>query len=111
MERADGGCAAHPDGGLSEWRTTLSWNRTALATVTVGAIVARVTFDRLGAVALLSLVAGGLLGCALMRESFQRRRETSVSVGCSVGGPAALMLSAAAAVACLVEVFALLSAL
>lgn len=64
------------DPGLQVERTALAWTRTALSLALAGAVVTRMTVDRLGAIALLlglatmiAAVAIGLLAGARFRRS------------------------------------------
>ncbi len=47
----------HPDPGIGNERTALAWQRTALAVLAAAAILSRLTFDRLGLLALVSVGA------------------------------------------------------
>lgn len=50
------------DTGSVRERTALAWQRTALALVAASAIVARLTFDRVGPLALVSVAAASVAG-------------------------------------------------
>ena len=55
--------------GASNARTALAWQRTALALVAGSAVIARLTFARVGAVALVGLVLAVMLGGWVLLES------------------------------------------
>lgn len=98
-----------PEPGLSNERTALAWQRTALSVVAGAAIMGRLTFDRLGIVALAVPGIAVCLGLWVFVESRwrydqqlgtrQRRRPR--------GGRAALSLMLGTALIALTEVFAL----
>lgn len=98
-----------PEPGLSNERTALAWQRTALSVVAGAAIMGRLTFDRLGTVALAVPGIAACLGLWVFVESRwryhqqlgtrQRRRPR--------GGRAALSLTLGTALIALTEVFAL----
>jgi uncharacterized membrane protein YidH (DUF202 family) len=61
--------AVGPDGGASNERTALAWQRTALALLAGAAVLSRVTLDTLGALALLSVaVALPMTGWVLVES-------------------------------------------
>jgi uncharacterized membrane protein YidH (DUF202 family) len=61
--------ATRSEHGSHNERTALAWQRTALSLVAAAAVVARLTLDRLGAFALLSLVVVLPLSLWVMVES------------------------------------------
>jgi len=90
------------DPGLQVERTSLAWTRTALALALAGAVVTRLTFDRLGVVAVtLGLVAvGSAVATATLAGA--RYRRATVSLGQSGTLPtdgAVLALASASALA------------
>lgn len=98
-----------PEPGLSNERTALAWQRTALSVVVGAAIMGRLTFDRLGVVA---LVVPGISACLALwvflesrwryrqqQGTLQRRRPR--------GGRAALSLTLGTVLIALTEVSAL----
>lgn len=65
------------DPGLQAERTALAWNRTALALTLAGAVVTRVTVERLGAIAvLLGLVAVAAAAATALLAGARYRRTT-----------------------------------
>lgn len=101
----------HSDPGLVNERTALAWQRTALSLIAGSVIVARLTFERLGAFALLSALIALPLSLWVFFES---RRRYAVDAGVrrwspSRSGRAAAALGAATAVLALTELAALLS--
>lgn len=97
------------DAGLSNERTALAWQRTALSLVAGAAILGRLTFSRLGFVAVVLLGAAVLLCLWVFAESRWRyvqqlgRRPRARGRG----GRAALSLTAATCLIALTEVAAL----
>lgn len=88
--------AFEPEAGVYNERTSLAWQRTALALVAGSAIVARLTLDRLGPVAVASLVLVLPLALWVMLESRGRyTRHAGVARPRSRGGraPTALVLA------------------
>lgn len=61
-----------PDPGVGNERTALAWQRTALALVAGSAILTRLTIDRLGAAALVSVLLAGPMGLWIFVESRRR---------------------------------------
>lgn len=103
--------ALMPDPGLGNERTALAWQRTALALVAGSAILARLTFDRLGVLALVSVVVALPLSVWVLVESrgryahdagVRRRRRPR-------GGRAPAALTVATAVLALTELAALVA--
>ena len=99
-----------PDPGLGNERTALAWQRTALSLLAGSAILARLTFDRLGPVALLSVAVAGPVGLWLFLESRGRyRHDAGVRRRPrSRGGRAPLALAVATVAAGLTELTALM---
>jgi uncharacterized membrane protein YidH (DUF202 family) len=58
-----------PDPGVYNERTALAWQRTALALLAGSAVVARLTLDRIGVLALVSLALTMPLALWVMAES------------------------------------------
>lgn len=92
---------AAPDPGLVNDRTALAWQRTALSLMAAAAILARLTFDRLGLLAVAALLMTLALAAWVLIESHGRyAHDAELRVRSrSRGGraPAAMAL----AVACL----------
>ena len=65
-----------PVHGRSAERTALAWQRTGLSVVVAAAVLARLTYDDLGAVAVLALVACLVL-CGWMLLGIRRRTPPS----------------------------------
>lgn len=97
------------DVGLSNERTALAWQRTALATTAGAAIMARLTFGRLGVPALVTLGAALVLSGWILLESRARYdHHTGVRLrSVPRGGVAPLVLSVAVAMMALTELAAL----
>jgi len=99
------------DLGLSNERTALAWQRTALSLVAGAAILGRLTFDRLG------FIAVGLLGAAIglclwvfAESGWRYAQQLGVRQRRSGrGGRAALFLTIAACLIAITEVGALAS--
>lgn len=89
------------DPGLANERTTLAWQRTALAIAAGAAVMARLTFADLGTPALLTLGAAFLLSGWVLLESRLRPRRSTRS------GRAAAWLAIAVVLMALVELAAL----
>jgi len=98
------------DAGESHERTALAWQRTALALVAGSAVLTRLTFERLGLLALVSVGLAAPLGLWLFRESRGRyRHEAGSPVPARTGSAAApLVLTLATSAVALVEIAALL---
>lgn len=96
------------DVGLANERTSLAWQRTALAIVASAAVLARLTFDRVGWVAAAVLGVAVLLGLWVFAESRWRyRRHLGPSHRSrGRGGRAALSLAVATALIAVVELVA-----
>lgn len=93
--------------GLADERTALAWQRTALAVVAGAAVMARLTFDSVGPLALVLL--GTALGLALwlvLEASTRYRRKSSPRP--PRGGRAPAVLSVAVALLATTELVALL---
>lgn len=100
-----------PDAGLSNERTALAWRRTALAAIAGAAIVARLTFDRLGTISVLALACAVAFAGWILAESYGRyQHHAAVRVRPrDRGGRAPLFLAAATMTTGMVELAALLS--
>jgi uncharacterized membrane protein YidH (DUF202 family) len=57
------------DAGIANERTALAWQRTALSLATGAAVLARLTFDRLGVVAVAALAVALALALWVLVES------------------------------------------
>ncbi|MFC9356667.1 DUF202 domain-containing protein [Rhodococcus sp. NPDC057014] len=88
------------DAGLANERTTLAWQRTALAIAAGGAILGRLTFGRLGFLAFAILALAITLSLCAFCESQGRSRRPR-------RGRATLALSSATALLAAVEALAL----
>jgi uncharacterized membrane protein YidH (DUF202 family) len=102
-----------PSPTVSNERTALAWQRTALALLAGSAIVARLTVDRIGALAVLSLVVVLPLAIWVMVES---RGRYSHDAGVRQrlrprGGRAPFVLAAATVLIALTELAALVASL
>jgi uncharacterized membrane protein YidH (DUF202 family) len=83
---------------MANERTALAWQRTALSLAVASALLARLTFDRLGLVALLSIVGLPLTLWVLLESRWRYSRETAGRAGMSSRdgrAPAALALATA----------------
>ncbi len=98
------------DAGESHERTALAWQRTALALVAGSAVLTRLTFERLGLLALISVGVVAPLGLWLMLESRGRHRRTAGPAATTRTGSAAapLVLTLATSAVAIVEIAALL---
>ncbi len=101
---------ARSDPGVGNERTALAWQRTALALMAGSAILARLTFDRLGALALLSVVVALPLSLWVLLES---RRRYAHDAGTRLrprlrGGRAPAALTIATAIIAITELAALI---
>ena len=98
------------DPGVGNERTALAWQRTALSLVAASAILTRLTFDRLGAVALTSVLLAAPLGLWIFLESRGRyEHDAGISRRArSRGGRAPLTLTIATVIVGLTELLALL---
>ncbi len=100
------------DPGAGNERTALAWQRTALALVAGSAILSRLTFERLGAVALASVILAAPMGLWVFVES---RGRYAHDAGInrrpqSRGGRAPLTLTIATLIVGFTELLALLVA-
>jgi uncharacterized membrane protein YidH (DUF202 family) len=104
------GSALSPDVGLSNERTALAWQRTALSVLAGAAVLGRLTFDRLGFVALALLGLAVVLCLWVFAESRWRYAQQlgHRPRGRDRGGRAALFLSLATLLIGLTEASALL---
>lgn len=98
-----------PARGAGVERTTLAWQRTALALVAGSAFLSRLTFERLGVAALLSVVVAAPLGCWLVAASRTRSRRAPGSGLYARGGLAPALLTAATAAVAVTELLAVVS--
>jgi uncharacterized membrane protein YidH (DUF202 family) len=64
--------------GVQNERTALAWQRTALSLMAGSALLARLTFDRLGAFSLASVLVGLPLGLWVFLESRRRYRHQAI---------------------------------
>ena len=99
------------DASESHERTALAWQRTALALVAGSAVLTRLTIDRLGLLALLSVGVAAPLGLWLLLESRFRHRHKAGNAGPTqtLNAAAPLVLMLATSVVALVEIAALLA--
>jgi uncharacterized membrane protein YidH (DUF202 family) len=99
------------DPGAGNERTALAWQRTALAIVAAAAILTRLTFDRLGVLALASVLVALPLGLWVLQESRGRYAHDSGERlrPRSRGGRAPAALAAATVVIALTELAALIA--
>jgi uncharacterized membrane protein YidH (DUF202 family) len=97
------------DPGLATDRTALAWQRTALATAAGAAIMARLTFDRLGPSALVTMAAAlGLSGWILLESRGRYRHDAGLRQRRRPrGGRAPLVLALAVGLIALTELIAL----
>ena len=101
-----------PTSGAGPERTGLAWQRTALAVLLASAVVGRLAVDRVGPIALTSVVVAGPLALWLAVVATSRGRDPAAAGGpVQLGAlrPAALALSVA--VLALVELTAVLAAI
>jgi hypothetical protein len=97
-----------PDPGAANERTALAWQRTALSVMAGSAALAKLTADRLGVAAMLSVVVGVPLGLWVMFESRARyRKSAGIATPRRRGGRAATALAVATFAVCLTELLAL----
>ncbi|WP_340537730.1 DUF202 domain-containing protein [Nocardioides sp. GXZ039] len=94
-----------PDVGLSNERTALAWQRTALSLLAGVAVVARLTFDDVGLLLLLPLGVAGLLALWVFAESRFRYRRPAAGV--RRGGRAPFALAVATVLIAAVELIAI----
>lgn len=97
------------DAGLSNERTALAWQRTALSLVAASAIMARLTWSTLGAPALALLSIALILGAWVFLESSARYCHDA-GTRCrqrSRGGRTPMALAAATALIAVTELAAL----
>jgi uncharacterized membrane protein YidH (DUF202 family) len=99
------------DPGAANERTALAWQRTALSVLAGSAALAKLTADRLGIAAMLSVVVGAPLALWVLVESRGRYRHTTGHRRRprGRGGRAAAALAVATVALCLVELVALLT--
>ena len=99
------------DAGESLARTALAWQRTALALAAGSAVLTRLTFERLGLLALVSVGVAAPLGLWLFLENRGRyRHEAGPAERTRTRSAAApLVLTLATSAVAIVELAALLS--
>ena len=99
------------DPGLSNERTALAWQRTALSLIVCATILARLTFGELGPVAVVILGLAIVLSMGVFLESRSRYRRAARSrMGSQLrGGRAPIAVSVATFMLCGTEVAVLLS--
>lgn len=95
------------DLGLSTERTELAWQRTALALVVAAAVMARLTFGRLGWVAVIVLAAAMLTGLWVFAQSGCTRAASSTPSHPTGKGTPALLLVAITSTLAAVELAAI----
>lgn len=102
--------SAPGDAGIANERTALAWQRTALSLVTAAAILARLTWTRLGVGALVVLSLAIVLAGWVFFESRSRYRRTACADThrTARGGKTSFLLAASAALLGAVELSALL---
>jgi putative membrane protein len=106
------------DPGLQGERTALAWSRTALALALAGAVMTRMTVDRLGAVAVLlglvavvaSVATGMLAVTRYHRSAVSLHERGSISTDGRVLALAAISVVAAGGMAALFVVWGMLDA-
>jgi uncharacterized membrane protein YidH (DUF202 family) len=98
--------AANRYGSANE-RTALAWQRTALSVVGGSAVLTRLTLDRLGAAAVVSVVVGVPLGMLLFVEGRSRYRRRAGDEPPRRGGRAPAALAFVTCVVGLTELVAL----
>ena len=97
-----------PDTGTPSARTELAWQRTALSLVAGSAVITRLTFARLGTVALAALlVALPLSGWVLLESRLRYRRDPGARRPRSRGGVPAAALALGTVIVAAVELAAL----
>ncbi|WP_110208812.1 DUF202 domain-containing protein [Nocardioides daejeonensis] len=98
------------DPGISNERTALAWQRTALSLVAGAAVIARLAIDETGPSVLVPLVVAGLLGLWIFAESRARYRHSAGHLQRSGGrgGRAALSLASATALIAIAELMMIL---
>ncbi|TIC88829.1 DUF202 domain-containing protein [Nocardioides sp. GY 10113] len=95
--------------GLSNERTALAWQRTALSLTVAAIAMGRVTFERLGGIAAAALTVAALLSAWVFVESRLRysTHHAAARRGRPRGGRAALALTTATTLIALTEIAAL----
>jgi uncharacterized membrane protein YidH (DUF202 family) len=100
---------SEPDPGVGNERTALAWQRTALSVVAGAAILSRLTYDRVGVAALLSVLVAAPLGLWVFFESHRRYAHGGTDRRRYVrGGRAPMALTVATMVVGMSELVALL---
>jgi uncharacterized membrane protein YidH (DUF202 family) len=97
------------DPGAGNERTALAWQRTALALVAGAALLTRLTLDRLGWFAVVSVVVAGPLAGWVFVESRRRYAQAAAVRARPRGGRAPLALALATVVVATVELAALVA--
>lgn len=102
---------AQGDAGIANERTALAWQRTALSLVTAAAILARLTWTRLGVGALVVLGLAMVLAAWVFLESRNRYRRTARAEAqrTARGGKTSFLLAVSAALLGAAELSALLA--
>ena len=97
------------DPGVSNERTALAWQRTALSLIAASAVIARLTWSRLGVVAVAALTVATLLSLWVFVESRGRYAHDagSGSRGRSRGGRAPAAVAVATALIAVTELASL----
>jgi uncharacterized membrane protein YidH (DUF202 family) len=103
---------ARPDPSVYNERTALAWQRTALALMAASAVVARLTLDRIGVLAVASVLVTVPLAAWVMVESRGRYAHTAGvrQRSRSRGGRAPTVLAVVTLLVALTELLALLAA-
>lgn len=103
---------ARSDPGVYNERTALAWQRTALALAAAAAVVARLTLERIGVVAVASVLVTMPLAVWVMAASRGRYAHTAGvrSRPRSRGGRAPAMLAVVTVLVAFTELLALLGA-
>jgi uncharacterized membrane protein YidH (DUF202 family) len=97
------------DDGRANERTALAWQRTALSLAAASALLSRLTFDRLGLMALLSVFALPLSVWVLLESRWRYSHDAGVQLRLrSRDGRAPAALTVATAVTAATELAALL---
>ena len=97
------------DAGVSNERTALAWQRTALSLIAASAVIARLTWSRLGVTALVALTAATGLSIWVFVESRGRYAHDAGidSRGRSRGGRAPAAVAVATVLVAVTELAAL----
>jgi uncharacterized membrane protein YidH (DUF202 family) len=96
------------DAGLANERTALAWQRTALSLVAASAVLARLTWSTLGAVAVVPLLAALTLSVGVLVDGWGRYTHAAgAGRRRSRGSHAPLALTGAAVLLAIVELAAI----